>query len=118
MGKRKLRRGAGVDWKGLAFVLIILSFAIAVLLFSLRGNNVDLTKGEDATDFCFDKCVKDVVSSNYNSTYNFIRCECVANIKMGDGKYSSVVSLQTHDLFFDSQTFENITREEVRERVR
>jgi len=58
----------------------------------------------------------DVLYFRNVSEYNYTECECVLDIQPQDGKMASVVSIDTINYYYDSQTWENITKEEVERR--
>ena len=68
--------------------------------------------------FCMEKCSGlDVLYFKNVSEYNYTECECVQEIKYGDGKYASVASIDTINYYYDSNTWKNISREEVEQRL-
>jgi len=73
--------------------------------------------GESADNFCKNRCGTDIVSSNNNSDYNFIRCECVLEIVKGDAYVNKVVNIKTDERFFDSETGEEMNKSEILDRI-
>jgi hypothetical protein len=79
---------------------------------------VDFYDGNSSINLCVEKCGDlDYLSSVNNTKYGFILCECVSGIDLGDGRYSPVVSVKSKEYFFDSQTFEEVTRKEVLNKI-
>jgi len=112
---RRHQRNEKVFLSLLGLFLLLLFFAI--FLFS-RLVPDELTQGTSAYDFCIKECFpRDCYSSNNNSAFNFIRCECVGGIKSGDGKYSPTVRVQKVIHYYDSESFEEISKGEVLSRI-
>ncbi len=78
----------------------------------------DFYEGSLSVEFCTEKCGDlDYLSSINNTKYQFISCECVVGIKLGDGKYSSVASVKSVEYFFDSETFEETTKKDILKKI-
>lgn len=80
----------------------------------------ELTEGEKALDFCSDKCEDyDVLSSNNNSEYNFIRCECLIEIKIDAHPVSGASArIKTKILYFNSYNLSEISEKELIEIIK
>lgn len=102
----------------LLFFIIILPLSI-VLFFIFLLMPGELEKGEPAKIFCSAKCGEyDLLESNNNSAYNFIRCECVIDIKIDASPYSGAkTSVETVEYYFDAISLEKITLQEVNFRI-
>ena len=96
------------------FVILIL---IAIVTYVLKSDAELVSEGELATDFCTEKCGDlDYYSSLNNSQYNFIRCECVTGFRDSYG-YGGARYPKVEERYYDSQTLEKITKEEVEGRI-
>lgn len=79
----------------------------------------ELKEEEPAPIFCSEKCVdKDVITSNNNSEYDFIRCECVLKIKSDATNLGAYTTADTEKLYFDSKNLEEISYEEIKSRIK
>lgn len=109
MKKRKKRDK--YDWfLYIAFAVLIL-LLLVLMFFDREGINYNLSPLEL---FCMEKCVDmDVLYFKNVTEYNYTECECVQKIEHGDGKYASVASIDTISYYYDSQTWENLTKEEI-----
>ena len=102
---------------GIFAVLFVILILISIVTYVLKSDTELVSEGELATDFCTEKCGDlDYYSSLNNSKYNFIKCECVTGFKdsygYGGGRYPEV-----EERYYDSQTFEKITKEDIDERI-
>lgn len=107
--------------KNVLIILLVMLFAFCLFILSyflLGSAPVALEKGEPAETFCSEKCGDyDVITSNNNSEYNFIRCECVIGVNLGDGKYFPVAMPKSGSFYFDSRTLEEISKRVVMDRI-
>ncbi len=104
------------------FLGAIISFFVGIVLLAVFINNKnmpELTEGEISPKFCEEKCERyDVLSSNNNSQYNFIRCECLVGIQIDASPYSGAkTKTEIEVYYFDSNSFGELTKEEVIERI-
>jgi hypothetical protein len=98
--------------------ILFLSGIFIYVYFQFPELPPDFYDGNSSTNFCAEKCGDlDYLSSVNNTKYGFILCECVSGIKLGDGKYSPVASVKSKEYFFDSKTFEEVTRKEVLDKI-
>ena len=98
-------------------ILALAMIGIPILLFS--GNPNELIEGELATEFCTEKCGEnDLLTSNNNSDYNFIRCECVVGVSLGDGKYASVARPKVAIHYFDNLNLEEISKQDILDKLK
>jgi len=103
--------------RNLVIVMVIISVVLLILLYNIPEWYYKITEGSPAMDFCIEKCDgKDVSSSNNNSQYNFIRCECVGGL-IPCGVYRQDVCPVTGDYYFDSQTYQELNETEVIKRI-
>jgi len=99
-------------------IFVILIVAVLVVFFTMDINNKypELTQGEIAEDFCIDKCGDNNYYTSYNnSDYNFIKCSCVESAQ-SIGVFGGI-HVQSTSFYFDSQTLEEISKEEVLVRI-
>ena len=97
--------------------LIILGIIIYFIYLGVNNNNYIFSFGEPSEEFCNEKCGEyDLLYSNNNTEYKFIRCECIAG-KTEPVGYKQSVNLKTFEVYFDSNTLEEISKNEVKKRI-
>ena len=105
--------------RNLLLAIIVMILFVVVLLVIIPKNPPELILGSLATDFCNEKCDgKSVYSSNNNSKYDFIRCECVGGIQKTHSEYyggSDYPIIKV--IYFDSQTYQELNKTDVIKRI-
>jgi predicted nucleic acid-binding Zn ribbon protein len=98
---------------------MIVSSIVFVIYLYMKQNPSELNQGIPSEEFCSEKCGEDdLLTSNNNSVYGFIRCECVKGVEVTTG-YKKVSSKAiTSNLYFDSTTLKEISEQEVLNRIK
>jgi hypothetical protein len=101
--------------------LLLIMVIVLVLVFSLpffiNKKPNELFQGVASEDFCRMKCgSSDYVTSNNNTKFNFVRCVCAENVGMANNRYGSA-SLKTFEIYFDSFSEVELTRDDVDSRI-
>ncbi len=101
------------------FVLFFVGM-IFLAIFINSKNIPELTEGEPSLNFCQEKCEDyGVLSSNNNSQYNFIRCECLVDMQIDASPYSGArTKTKTEVYYFDSNSLQKISEEEIITRIK
>lgn len=101
-------------------VFILVFGGLLLLLASPWDDIVELSEGESAFDFCKIKCEdNDYYTSNNNTEFGFIRCECVVGFQNSQSKTNAGVAyLITETIYFDSLTEFKINESVVVERIK
>ena len=103
------------------FIILILSpilFLGFYIYFFTEPIPEEIYLGNPSENFCQEKCGNfNLMISNNNSDFNFIRCECVESLQI-DATYSLVSSrLKTNVYYFDLENLEEISEKEVLNRI-
>ena len=91
--------------------LVVLGAAIFISIKDLP----ELREGNTSIIFCADKCLGNrVVSSNNNSEFGFIRCECLLGIQIDASPFSGAeTKIKSSIRYFDSISFKNLSKKDV-----
>ena len=99
------------------FVAISAIILIGIIILTrILPTYPELNDGSSAFDFCKDKCngTSGLTTSNNNSKYNFIRCECVTEINKGASLRYPTIMISN---YFDSQTYQELNERDVIKRI-
>ncbi|MFC1666127.1 hypothetical protein ACFLZF_00215 [Nanoarchaeota archaeon] len=101
---------------------IIIIFIVFIIFSIITIENKDTSKllqGESSFAFCEKVCKDyDVLSSNNNSQYNFIRCECLIEVQVDAFSYTRArTKTITNIYYFDSNSFQEISKKEAIKRI-
>lgn len=104
---------------GFAFFFII-AFVMFLVSFKIGFSSDNSIIGEEAIEFCADSCFgkSNVYFSLKNDTYSVIRCVCYEGLEnFRSNTNTAGMNVKTKEYYFDSITFEEISREEYFGRV-
>lgn len=99
-------------------VLFVSLFGVLVLSHLISDGSENLTLGDSAIDFCSEICSpKDYFSSNNNTEFNFIRCECSGEVKLSHN-FEGTKYPEREVSYYDSVSFEEVSGDEVLSRIK
>lgn len=104
----------------LGAIVVALVGLVAIAFYVNIDNMSELKEGKASLDFCSGKCQHyEVLTSNNNTEYKFIRCECLLEVKIDAHPISGArTKIQTVSYYFDSVSLQNITKKEVIDRIK
>ena len=104
--------------KVLGLGIIILIMVLIVIIIGGNQGMPELLQGEAVPEFCSEMCGNyPLLSSNNNSEYNFIRCDCIRSTQVDSSKYSASSKINTFTLYFNSTDLNEITEQESKSRI-
>jgi len=111
--KKRKKENAVILEFVIIFAIIITSIIILTKVFPTY---TELNEGLPTFDFCKDKCngTSGLTTSNNNSKYNFIRCECALELIKGASVKYSIILISN---YFDSLTYQKISETEAIKRI-
>jgi hypothetical protein len=93
--------------------IIILSFT-SITTLKIITENQELKSGKPAEEFCKSKChPHQIITSNNNSKYNFIRCECLIKAKTEASTGGIKTNLETRIYYYNATTESEINSSSI-----